>query len=78
MERGETGRFALTTTAGELVRAFVPAPLPPNPPLALGGNLQQLMEAATLAVGRLDSVLTLLPDKTTFLYSYVRKEALLS
>ena len=78
MQRGEAGRFALTATAGEQVHAFIPAPLPPNPPLALGGDLQQLLEAATLAVGRLDSVLTLLPDKTTFLYSYVRKEAVLS
>ncbi len=78
MQRGETGRFALTATAGEQVHAFIPAPLPPNPPLALGGDFQQLLEAATLAVGRLDSVLTLLPDKTTFLYSYVRKEAVLS
>ena len=78
MHRGETGRFALTATAGEPVRAFIPAPLPPNPLLVLDGSLQQLLEAATLAVGRLDSVLTLLPDKTTFLYSYVRKEAVLS
>ena len=78
MQRGETGRFVLTATAGEQVRAFIPAPLPPNPPLALDGDLQQRLEGATLAVGRLDSVLTLLPDKTTFLYSYVRKEAVLS
>lgn len=49
MHPGETGCFGLTTTAGELVRAFIPAPLPPNSPLALGGDLQQLLEAATLA-----------------------------
>ena len=78
MRRDETGRFALAATTGEEVRAFIPAPLPPSPPLALGGGLQQLLEGATLAVGRLDSVLTLLPDKTTFLYSYLRKEAVLS
>jgi Fic family protein len=78
MRRGEIGRFESTSASGEPVRAFVPAPLPPNPALVLDGPLQQLLEAATLAVGRLDAVSTLLPDATLFLYAYVRKEAVLS
>lgn len=78
MKRGETGRLETTATGGETVRAFVPAPLPPVPPLALDGRLQQALEAAVLAVGRLDGVSTLLPDRSLFLYSYVRKEAVLS
>jgi Fic family protein len=53
-------------------------PLPPVPPLALDEVLQPLLEAAVLAVGRLDGVSTLLPDKALFLYAYVRKEAVLS
>ncbi len=60
------------------MRAFVPAPLPPVPPLVLGGALGQELESAVLALGRLDGVSALLPDKTLFLYSYVRKEAILS
>jgi len=60
------------------VRAFVPAPLPPVPPLVLDGPLQQAMESAVLALGRLDGVSALLPDKALFLYAYVRKEAVLS
>jgi Fic family protein len=52
--------------------------LPPTPPLVLAGELQPLLEAAVLAVGRLDGVSTLLPDKALFLYAYVRKEAVLS
>ena len=63
---------------GERVRAFVPEPLPPRPPLVLDGALQQLLEAAVLAVGRLDAVSSLLPDRFLFLYTYVRKEAVLS
>jgi Fic family protein len=78
MERGETGRYEVTSAGGEEVRAFVPAPLPPEPPLAFGGALQQMLESAVLAVGRLDGVSTLLPDKSLFLYAYVRKEAVLS
>jgi len=78
MKRGETGRYEVTTAGGEQIRAFVPMPLPPVPPLAMDGGLQLLLEAAVLAVGRLDGVSTLLPDKSLFLYSYVRKEAVLS
>ena len=73
-----TGRYDATAVGGESVRAFVPAPLPPAPPLDLDGGLQQALEAATLALGRLDGVSTLLPDTSLFLYTYVRKEAVLS
>jgi Fic family protein len=78
VHRGATGRFHNTSTAGETVRAFVPEPLPPSPPLAFEGPLQMALERALLALGRLDSVTTLLPDPDLFLYSYVRKEAVLS
>ncbi len=78
MQRGETGTYEKTSVAGEQVRAFVPRPLPPTPAVALDGSLQQTLEAATLALGRLDAVSTLLPDETLFLYAYVRKEAVLS
>src|SRR5687767_9004070 len=78
MKRGETGRYEVTTAGGESVRAFVPTPLPPVPPLALDGPLQQALEPALLALGRLDSVSALLPVKSLFLYAYVRKEAVLS
>lgn len=78
MRRGESGTYAVTVAGGETVRAFLPHPLPPRPPLAFDGRLQQGLEAAVLALGRLDGVSTLLPDKSLFLYSYVRKEAVLS
>src|SRR6266446_5383872 len=78
MNRGATGRFQNTSTAGETVRAFIPEPLPPNPALAFDGPLQMALEQALLALGRLDSITTLLPDPDLFLYSYVRKEAVLS
>ena len=78
MKRGETGRYEVTTAGGETVRAFVPAPLPPAPPLTFEGDLQRALEVAVLALGRLDGVSTLLLDKSLFLYAYVRKEAVLS
>lgn len=78
VKRGETGRYEVTTVGGESVRAFLPAPLPPVPPVAFDGALQGALEAAGIAVGRLDGVSTLLPDTALFLYAYVRKEAVLS
>jgi Fic family protein len=78
MRRKATGRYVTSMTAGKGVRAFVPHPLPPTPPLDLGGDRQALLERATLALGRLDSIALLLPDPQLFLYAYVRREAVLS
>jgi len=71
------GTFAETSVGGERVRAYVPAPLPPKPPLELP-QLMNVYERAIAAVGRLDGMATLLPSTPLFLYMYVRKEALLS
>ena len=78
MQRGITGRHEITGVSGEQVRAFIPHPLPPNPPLNLSNARQRLLERATLALGRLDSITLLLPDPNLFLYAYVRREAVLS
>ncbi len=78
MKRNLTGRYETTSVGGETVRAFIPNPLPPDPPLVLQGPIQLLLEQAHLSLGRLDSVSTLLPDPNLFLYAYVRKEAVLS
>lgn len=58
--------------------AFLPAPLPPDPPLRIDAAMQSLLDAANQALGRLDGVTVLLPDPGQFLYSYIRKEAVLS
>jgi Fic family protein len=78
MKRGSTGQYEITATGDETVRAFVPAPLPPDPPLEFSGVRQRLLERALLACGRLDGVTALLPDPELFLYAYVRREAVLS
>lgn len=78
MHRDITGQYLSSVAGGETVRAFVPSPLPPVPALDIDEARQRLLERATLAVGRLDSVSTLLPDPQLFLYAYVRREAVLS
>ena len=71
------GRFVETPVAGETVRAFVPPPLPPAPPIDVLTLLDRL-SLAERALGRLDGITMLLPRQELFLYMYVRKEAVLS
>jgi len=78
VKRGPTGDWLTISTVGERVRAFLPKPLPPDPPIRIEGALRSALDEALLAVGRLDSVTTLLPDTRLFLFMYVRKEAVLS
>lgn len=78
MKRGLTGEYSTLVVGGEPVRAFIPNPVPPEPALDVGAKLREALDQALLALGRLDSVATLLPDTQLFLYMYVRKEAVLS
>ena len=78
MKREIQGRYVTISTVGEKAQAFVPAPLPPRPPIDWTPELRSKFDQALLALGRLDSVSTLLPDTSLFLYMYVRKEAVLS
>ena len=78
MQRKLQGRYITISTVGEKARAFVPTPLPPHPPINWTPELRSKFDQALLALGRLDSVSTLLPDTSLFLYMYVRKEAVLS
>jgi Fic family protein len=78
MKRELQGHYATITTVGEEARAFIPAPLPPKPPIEWTSELRGKFDQALLALGRLDSISTFLPDISRFLYMYVRKEAVLS
>src|SRR5450830_1186946 len=77
MNRGPTGEFSSLSLGGEMVRAFIPHPLPPVPGIAFEA-VRKRLDLALLALGRLDAVSALLPDTRLFLYTYVRKEAVLS
>jgi len=66
------------STVEEKAQAFIPAPLPPKPPIEWSPELREKFDQALLALGRLDSISVFLPDTSLFLYMYVRKEAVLS
>lgn len=82
----QTSKTAMSNRAGNLVQqqsgpsgfsAFIPAPLPPDPPVQLQGDLARLHEAAAYALGKLDGASMRL-DPERLLYMYVRKEAVLT
>lgn len=59
-------------------KAFIPAPLPPNPPLIIDTELISLLSNADRALGRLDGATSILPNPGLFVAMYVRQEAVLS
>lgn len=70
-----TGRYIRQPTG---YRAFVPNPLPPDPPLELSRQLTEALSEADLAIGRLDGASGILPNPDLFVGMYVRQEAVLS
>jgi cell filamentation protein, protein adenylyltransferase len=75
---GRAGRFTPVASENGTYSVFSPKPLPPDPPLVIDPEMQRLLDRANQALGRLDGITLLLPDADQFLYSYIRKEAVLS
>jgi Fic family protein len=78
MKRDIQGSYVTISAVGEHAKAFIPHPLPPKPAIDWSGGLQAKFDQAHLALGQLDSVTSLLPEASVFLYTYIRKEAVLS
>lgn len=77
MYRHPFGSYINNSVSGELVKAYMPDTLPPNPPIDMAG-LYSLQDQANLTIGRLDGISINVPDISLFLYMYIRKEAVLS
>jgi cell filamentation protein, protein adenylyltransferase len=74
----QTGRAGTLRTQPSGYQAFIPAPLPPDPPLEMDDELQALLSRADIALGRLDGAVQVIPDTDLFVGMYVRREAVLS
>ncbi len=59
-------------------KAFIPKPLPPDPPLEVDPEMLGLLSEADIALGRLDGAADVLPNSDLFVAMYIRKEAVLS
>ncbi len=73
--RYRAGRYIAQPTG---YSAFIPEPLPPDPPLDIDAEMQTLLSRADRALGRLDGSIQTLPNPNLFVFMYVRKEAVLS
>ncbi|MDR2573824.1 MAG: Fic family protein [Desulfovibrio sp.] len=78
MKRSPQGYYLPIPSTGEKAKAFIPAPLPPEPPVEWSPELLTAFDSALVTLGRLDSASTMLPSTPLFLYMYVRKEAVFS
>ena len=76
--RTRAGAWVSQGSGAGTYKAFLPKPLPPDPPLLVDLGMQRRLELASVALGRLDGIGRLLPGPDELLYSYVRKEAVLS
>ena len=78
MHRRPPGTYVEVATTDERFKAFVPAPLPPEPAIAWSPALRRRFDDALVALGRLDALSAHLPNAALLLYSFIRKEAVLS
>jgi len=72
------GRFITQLQGPSGFSAFIPAGLPPDPPIRWDSEMHDLFEIANRALGRLDGATLIAPNPDLFLYTYIRKEAVLS
>lgn len=72
------GAFVSNLTGEMAYQSFRPAPLPPNPPIALSGELIAKLVEANKKLAALDGLSARIPNMDLFVSMYVRKEALLS
>jgi len=75
MNTNRAGRYVSQPTG---YQAFMPEPLPPNPSIAIEGEMQALLSQADRVLGRLDGSIVVLPNPELFMYMFIRKEAVLS
>ena len=75
--KSRIGTHITKKVAGESYKAYIPALLPPDPPITID-KLSGLLEKAAVNLAKLNQMAKNIPNTPLFMYMYVRKEALLS
>lgn len=76
--KNRAGYFKSNLSGDLSYQSFVPAPLPPMPPVELGEEGVNLLIQANRQIALLEGLATRIPNMDLFVSMYVRKEALLS
>ena len=74
----DTGRAGTYIRQPRGYRAFIPKPLPVDPPLVIDQELWTKLSAGDRALGRLDGATEVLPNPNLFVAMFARREAVLS
>lgn len=74
----ETGKYIISDTSGETVKAFVPFPLPPSPEILIGKEIDVLLSNASRNIERLELASKIVPSHEWLLYGFIRKEAVIT
>ena len=72
------GTFVSNLSGEMAYESFRPAPLPPNPPIEVSGELLTKLIDANKKIATLEGLSSRIPNMELFISMYVRKEALLS
>ena len=72
------GTFVSNLSGEMAYESFRPAPLPPNPPIEISGELLTKLIDANKKIATLEGLSSRIPNMELFISMYVRKEALLS
>ena len=72
------GTFVSNLSGVMAYKSFRPAPLPPNPPIEVSGELLTKLIDANKKIATLEGLSSRIPNMGLFVSMYVRKEALLS
>ena len=72
------GTFVSNLSGEMAYESFRPAPLPPNPPIEVSGELLTKLIDANKKIATIEGLSSRIPNMELFISMYVRKEALLS
>lgn len=76
--KNRAGEWKRNMSGEAAYQSFIPAPLPPEPPIELDAETIEILVRANRQLAALDGIAARIPNMPLFVSMYVRKEALMS